>query len=138
MRDYALASIPLTFLDVSGARDNLRLIMRMTRRDGMIYYAHTGHGMCSSAGMHYAPSDLPLFLLWALSEHIWATGDYEFLDEIIPFYPKHRTESSTVRERVVLAWTYLRDRIGIANRMAIRRTGLRSAQRRNRMRRLAI
>jgi hypothetical protein len=111
VRDYALTVVPLTFLDPAGARDNLRLMMRMTKPDGMMFYAHTGHGRCTSTGIHHAPTDLPLFLLWALTEHVWATGDVDFLDEVVPFYPKHAGAASTVRERARLAWRYVRDRV---------------------------
>jgi hypothetical protein len=113
IRDYALTVVPMTFLDPAGARDTLRLIMQMTRADGRMYYAHTGFGKCTSAAMHNAPTDLALFFLWALSEHVWATADGDFLDETLPFYPKHAAGSSTVRERVALACRYLRDRIGV-------------------------
>ncbi|MEW6776321.1 MAG: hypothetical protein AB1405_08510 [Bdellovibrionota bacterium] len=106
-RDYVLCVAPQVFCDPAGARDNLRLVMRMTLPDGRIYYAHTGFGKCTWAGMHTAPSDLPLFLLWGLTEYVWGTGDSLFLDERVPFYPKERGKESTVRERVLLAWEYL-------------------------------
>jgi hypothetical protein len=113
IRDYALTVVPMTFLDPAGARDTLRLIMQMTCPDGRMYYAHTGFGKCTSAATHDAPTDLALFFLWALSEHVWATGDSDFLDETVPFYPKRAAGLSTVRERVVLACRYLRHRIGV-------------------------
>jgi len=112
VRDYALAAVPLAFLDPDGARDNLRLIMQMTRANGVMYYSHAGFGKCTSAAMHDWPTDLPLFFLWALSEYVWASGARDFLDEVVPFYPRHDGASSTVRERVLLAWRYLRSEIG--------------------------
>lgn len=120
VRDYALATVPLTFLYPPGARDNLRLIMQMTRPDGVMFYSHTGVGMCTSAAMHDAPSDLPLWFLWALSEYSWATGDTTFLDESLPFYPKANGATSTVRERILLAWRYLRYQIGVGEHGMLR------------------
>jgi hypothetical protein len=111
-RDYALSAVPLVFLDPEGARSVLSLIMRMTQPGGAIYYAHAGCGKCVSAVVHEAPTDLPLFLLWALSEYVWASGDSAFLEESIPFYPKGRGVGSTVRERVRLAFRYVRDTLG--------------------------
>jgi hypothetical protein len=112
-RDYALSAVPLVFLDPEGARSTLSLMMRMTKPSGAMYYAHAGYGKCISAVVHESPTDLPLFLLWALSEYIWASGDSAFLEESIPFYPKDRDASSTVRERVLLAFHYVRDGVGI-------------------------
>lgn len=112
IRDYALTCVPLTFLHPAGARAMLRLMMRMTTPNGMMYYAHTGFGRCTSVFVHRAPTDLPLFFLWALTEYLWATGDVEFLHEWNPFYPKRCGEGSTVLERVCLAWRYVRDRVG--------------------------
>jgi hypothetical protein len=114
-RDYALTCIPLIYLDPPLAKDMLRLIMRMTMRDGSICYAHTGAGQCTSAFVHRAPTDLPLFLLWGLTEYVWATGDSGFLDESVPFWPGRagRGRESTVRERVLLAWRNIRDAIGL-------------------------
>ena len=113
-RDYAISSVPLTYLDPAGAKDLLRLIMRMTRSDGAIYYAHHGQGACTSGVIHKTPTDLPLFFLWAITEYIWATGDFAFLDEQVPFYDGHKgaKSDSTVRERALLAWDYTREGVG--------------------------
>lgn len=112
IRDSAIATVPLIFLHPPSARDNLRLMMRMTAPDGSMFYGYTGYGKCVSVGVHKAPTDLQLFFLWALSEYVWATGDHAFLEELVPFYPKHLQAVSTVGERVRLAWRYVRDRVG--------------------------
>lgn len=111
-RDYAISSVPLTLIDPGGARDALEMMMRMTRPSGAMHYAHTGRGQVVSGGIHSYPSDLPIFLIWALAEYIWAAGDFGFLDREIPFYPKERETSSTVAERIELAFRYLRDELG--------------------------
>ena len=110
-RDYAISSVPLAFVDPAGARDALVVMARMTRRSGAVAYAHTGRGRTTSGGIHAAPTDLPIFWLWALTEYVWATGDRAFLDEELPFDPPE-AGSATPRQRVALAHRYLVERIG--------------------------
>ncbi|MFN8040210.1 MAG: hypothetical protein U0Q07_13445 [Acidimicrobiales bacterium] len=110
-RDYAISSLPLAFADPAGARDALVVMARMTRRSGSVAYAHTGRGRTTSGGIHAAPTDLPIFWLWALTEYVWATGDRALLDEPIPFDPP-AAGAATPRQRVALAHRYLVERIG--------------------------
>ena len=98
-RDYAIASIPLTFVDPEGARELLRLCLHLVRRDGALHYAHVGAGVPTSAGVHAAPSDLPLFLLWAVTDLVWATRDRSFLEE--------------ARPALLRAWRYLQEGVGL-------------------------
>lgn len=119
-RDYALSAVPLTFVDPEGARDLLHVMMRMTAPDGAMQYAHVGRGRCTGGGLHATPSDLPLFLLWALTEHIWATGDTELLDAWVPFRPAPDAGGSTVRERALLAYRYVRDRVRLGSHGMLR------------------
>lgn len=114
-RDYAISSVPLTYVDPSGSKEMLRLVMRMTRPCGTIFYSHVGSGVCTSGVVHNAPTDLSLFFLWALTEYVWATGDFDFLDEEVPFYSGlgRRRRSSSVRDRALLAWRYTRDSVGV-------------------------
>ncbi len=116
-RDYAIFSVPLTWIDPVAAREQLEVVMAMTAPSGAIEYAHTGRARCTSGGIHASPTDLPLFLLWAVTEHVWATGDETWLDALVPFRPGRRelgaAAESTVRERLLLAWHRIRDRIGV-------------------------
>lgn len=113
-RDYAIFAAALTYLDPAAAREQLEVIMRMTNESGAIEYAHTGRGMCTSGGIHASPTDLPLFLLWAATEYVWATGDRSWLDCRVPFRRERRAREtdSTVLDRILLAWYRLRDNIG--------------------------
>jgi hypothetical protein len=88
-RDQALFALPASYLNPSLARDMLRLIMQVTDADsGQISYAFAGHGFLSDGlSIHSKPSDLDLFFLLALCEYLSVTGDYDFLDEAVPFYP---------------------------------------------------
>lgn len=111
-RDYCIFAVPLALIDPVAAREQLEVVLRMTRPSGSMVYAHTGRGRLTSGGIHAAPTDLPLFLLWALTEYVWSTGDVAFLDRVVPFAPPDDGPGGTVRERVLLAWRYVRDRIG--------------------------
>lgn len=111
-RDYALSAIPLAFIDSEAARDTIEVMMRMSRPDGAMHYAHAGRGQVISGGLHSYPSDLPIFLLWALTEYVWTTGDSAFLDAVVPFYPKERGTESTVADRIGIAFRQLRDSLG--------------------------
>lgn len=88
-RDQALYTLPMTYLNPKIAQDMLRLIMRITDgQTGQISYSFAGHGFLSDGlGIHPTPSDLDLFFLLALCEYLSATGDLDFLNEEVPFYP---------------------------------------------------
>jgi len=105
-RDYALSSIPLTLIDPAGAADLLRLCLRLVAPDGAVHYAHTGAGRTTAAGLHASPSDLPLFLLWAVTDYVWATGDDGFADE--------------ARPALLRTWRWLRDTLGCGSHGLLR------------------
>ncbi|MEZ5143909.1 MAG: hypothetical protein R2726_15520 [Acidimicrobiales bacterium] len=110
-RDYAISAVPLTFIDPPAARQALVAMARLTRPSGAVAYAHTGRGRTTSGGIHDAPTDLPLFWMWALTEYVWGTGDRAFLDEELPFDPP-AAGRATPRERVLVATRYLREEVG--------------------------
>jgi len=113
IRDYVFSCIPLIYIAPDRAREFLQGIARLTIPSGEMLYSHVGFGQSTGAGgLHSAPTDLPLFFLWGVFEYIGATGDVSILDENVPFYPKEKGLSSTMRERVILAWRYLRDGVG--------------------------
>ncbi|MDP2343720.1 MAG: hypothetical protein Q8O67_22365 [Deltaproteobacteria bacterium] len=126
-RDYALFAVPLTYLRPDLARENLRMMMRMTSGvDGQISYATAGLGLAEDAVIHTNPSDLDLFFLWALSEYVVATGDRAFLDEVNPYYPRAEGLSGTVREHALTAVDHLMrdDGVGLGPHGLLRvRTG---------------
>jgi hypothetical protein len=114
-RDYALSALPLLHLDPGLAREHVRLMLRLVDGDGCVFYAHVGAGFTTGAVAHPAPTDLPLALLWAVAELVFATGDASFLDEEIAFRPRRRGASAatTVRERVLLLWRHVRSGVGL-------------------------
>lgn len=118
LRDQALFTLSMTYLNPDIARDMLRLIMRVTdAQTGQITYAFAGHGLLTDGmGIHTKPSDLDLFFLLGLCEYISATGDTAFLDEEIPFYPVDATPLSggiTVLDHARVAVRHLFEGVGI-------------------------
>lgn len=114
IRDYVFSAVPLTYLAPERAREFIIAIARMTVPTGEMIYSHVGFGQSTGAGgLHAAPTDLALFFLWAVVEYVAATRDVSILDERAPFYPKEAGKSSTIRERVAIAWRYMRDRVGV-------------------------
>lgn len=111
-RDFMMYTIPMIYMDPALAREMLEYTMRLMVTDGRLPYCTYGFGMQGGAIVHKNPSDLPLSLLWGLSEYLFATRDFEFLEKEIPFYPKHRGKSSTVHERIKLAVSFLLNGIG--------------------------
>jgi hypothetical protein len=98
-RDYAISAVALAHFDPEGARQILRLCLRLMKPDGSLHYAHSGAGRPTSAAVHRAPSDLPLFLLWAVTEYAWISGDRDFVAEVRPALQR--------------TWEYLRNGVGL-------------------------
>jgi len=124
-RDFALFSIPTSYLRPSLSRELLRTIMRLTYDDThQISYAVQGFGQPETAGIHRAPSDLDLFFLWALVEYLAATGDRDFLDDLSPYWPKDVSTPVTALEHARAALVHLMDVVGLGPNGLIRvRTG---------------
>lgn len=105
-RDYAITAVALSHFHPEGAREMLRLCLRLSRPDGSISYAHVGAGRPAAAMVHGAPSDLPLFLLWAATEYAWITGDRGFVED--------------ARASLLQAWRYMRDGVGLGSHGLLR------------------
>ena len=105
-RDLSLFTLPLVFTHRSLAREELLLNMKVSYgADRRLSYAFQGNGMLDDAlGLHSAPSDLTLFLLWALTEYVEATGDASVLDEPVPYWPTESVPGAT-------GWTHLHDAV---------------------------
>lgn len=113
-RDYALFAVPLAYLRPDLARENLRMIARMTfAESGQISYATAGFGMTEDAIVHSAPSDLDLFFLWALAEYVVATGDRAFLDDDNRYWPPDAAASASMGEHARRAARHLMDELGV-------------------------
>jgi hypothetical protein len=82
--------------------------------DKRLTYAFQGHGQLDDAlGLHKDPSDVTIFLLFALGEYLGATGDLAFLDQTMPYYPLEALPSATVYDHLHDAVRYLFDHVGV-------------------------
>lgn len=111
-RDEALFAVPMSYLDPASAAEQLEVMLRVQQRDGSLRYARTGRGMATSGGIHAAPTDLPLWLLWAVTEHVWVTGDERFLDRLVPWWPAPSAPAAPVHVHLVAAAHDLVHRVG--------------------------
>ena len=85
-RDPLQHVLPFILSDPDIAKEVLRYTLKEVRPDGSIPYGIVGHGMPMPTTSDNS-SDMPLWLLWTVSEYILATRDTAFLDsEIVPVY----------------------------------------------------
>lgn len=82
-RDPLQHALPFLFSDPAIVKSVLRYTLKEVRDDGSLPYAIVGHGVVAPMLSDRA-SDLPLWLLWAVSEYVLATRDKAFLHEQIP------------------------------------------------------
>jgi len=82
-RDPLQHSLPFLFSDPEIVRSVMRYTLKEVRDDGSLPYGIVGHGVVAPMASDNA-SDLPLWLLWTVSEYVLATRDIDFLHEKIP------------------------------------------------------
>ena len=119
-RDLGLFALPLVYTNPDLARAELLLYMGIQLADERFSYAFQGHGMLDDASIHSAPSDLPLFFLWAVGEYLGATGDLGFLDEHAPYWPRESRPDATVWSHAVGALRHLFDVVGTGEHGLVR------------------
>jgi hypothetical protein len=81
-RDPLQHSLPFLFSDPEIVRSVMRYTLKEVRDDGSLPYGIVGHGVVAPMASDNA-SDLPLWLLWTVSEYVLATRDVDFLHEKI-------------------------------------------------------
>lgn len=85
-RDPLQHVLPFLFSDPELVKEVLRYALKEVRPDGSIPYGIVGHGMIMPTVSDNS-SDMPLWLMWAISEYILATRDVRFLDsEVVGAY----------------------------------------------------
>lgn len=120
-RDMSIYILALSWFRPDLAKECLRFQMQMQRfRSGKLPYCSCGYGLTTGFVLHSFSSDLDLFFLWGLSEYIGATGDYAFLDEVLPFYPPRAGKSGTVLEHARAAFRHLTRRVGVGRHGLLR------------------
>jgi glycosyl hydrolase family 36/glycosyl transferase family 36 len=78
-RDPLQHALPFIFTEPKLMREVLRYTLKEVRPDGSIPYGIVGHGMPMPTVSDNS-SDMPMWLIWAVSEYILATRDVRFLD----------------------------------------------------------
>lgn len=111
-RDHMLFSVPMTYLNPKLAKEILITALRYTYTHGQIAYGIFGYGKCSGFGVHDHPGDLPGTFLWALTEYIFATRDFDFLDEEHLYYPRDKKKTRTVQAQIEQTCNYMMHTIG--------------------------
>lgn len=120
-RDMSLYILALTWFRPDLAKECLRFQMHMQHgRSGKLPYCACGYGITTGFGIHSFSSDLDMFFLWGLAEYIGATGDYDFLDEVIPFYPPCKKKKGTVLEHARASFRHLTQRVGVGKHGLLR------------------
>ena len=85
-RDPLQHALPFIFSDPDKVQEVLRYTLKEVRPDGSIPYGIVGHGMIMPTVSDNS-SDMPMWLIWAVSEYILATRDVRFLDsEVVTMY----------------------------------------------------
>lgn len=107
-RDPLQHSLPFVFSDPQVVKEILQYTLKEVRADGSIPYGIVGHGMPMPTTSDNS-SDMPLWLLWVVSEYVLATRDIAFLDaKVVPIYGV-RAEGETVRNLLARCYRHLID-----------------------------
>lgn len=110
-RDTAACALAQAYYRPAAARAMLTWMMHYQDAHGRFSYAIQGYGR--RAWLPYRPSDLGLWFLWALCEYLFATRDFAFLDESVPYYPRHKGQRASVWGHALQALDHLCRRVGI-------------------------
>jgi Cellobiose phosphorylase len=109
-RDHLQHCLPLIYTNPALAKSCIRYAMKHTSRDGEIKRQNIGFGY-SDPGV-YMESDPQLYMFMAAAEYLNITGDYEFLNESVSYYPVEFGRQDTVLTFLVKHFVYLRDTVG--------------------------
>jgi hypothetical protein len=106
-RDPLQHVLPFLFSDPAMVKEVLRYTLKEVRPNGSIPYSIVGHGMPMPTTSDNS-SDMPLWLLWTVSEYVLATRDVGFLDsDVVPAYGQQ--ERATVRALLARCYKHLTD-----------------------------
>jgi len=110
-RDLAAFAQSLVYYQPDQAREILEYMMRSQESSGRLFYDLEGFG--HRYLVPYRPSDLDLWFINALTEYLFATRDFDFLDLEVPFYPKEKGETGAAYEHVRRSFNHLVEEVGI-------------------------
>jgi len=104
-RDPLQHALPFLFSDPELVKEVLRYTLKEVRPDGSIPYGIVGHGMPMPTTSDNS-SDMPMWLIWAVSEYVLAIRDVGFLDsDVVTLYGESAGRDSV---RNLLARCYRR------------------------------
>ena len=107
-RDPLQHALPFLFSDPDLVRQVLRYTLSEVWSDGSIPYGIVGHGLPMPTTSDNS-SDMPMWLIWAVSEYVLATRDAAFLDsDVVTVYGKNAGRES-VRNLLARCYRHLID-----------------------------
>jgi hypothetical protein len=119
-RDPLQHCLPFIFSDPEIVKSVLRYTLKEVRDDGSIPYAIVGHGAIAPIVSDNV-SDIPLWLLWVVSEYVLATRDVSFLDEQIPArYSRTAGRKDSVRNLLARCFRHQTDGVGAGKHGLVR------------------
>ncbi len=111
-RDPLQHCLPFLFSNPEIVRSVLRYTLSEVRDNGSVPYGLTGHGVIAPMVADNG-SDLPLWLLWAVSEYVLATRDTDFLSEkITAHYSATPGRTDTVANLLARCFHHQMDDVG--------------------------
>jgi len=113
-RDLAAYILALIYYHPELAREMLELCLENQDSSGRLFYDFEGYGR--RYAVPFRPSDLSLWALWAATEYIFATRDFAFLKQELPYWPKEKGAKGTVLEHLNRAYDHLEQGVGTGAR----------------------
>lgn len=119
-RDPLQHSMPFLFSDPEIVRTVMRYTLKEVRDDGSIPYGIVGHGVIMPNASDNV-SDVPLWLLWTVSEYVLATRDTAFLDErIAARYSAQPGRTDSVRNLLARCFHHQVNDVGVGKHGVMR------------------
>lgn len=110
-RDHLQAMLPACYTHPQLAKSALRYVLKHTDTNGEIKRGNLGFGY--TPPIIYKESDQQLYLFQSVAEYLRITGDYDFLDEYVEFYPAEYGKRDRIITMLERHFVYLRDEIGL-------------------------
>ena len=110
-RDHLHYSLPTNYFNPQLSKSIIRFVLKQMNPNGYFHYNVNGYGY--AVPNLWNPSDLQLHVFWAVAEYLEKTDDYNFLKEETFFYPKRVNYQGSVLDKLIVAFDYLNDEIGV-------------------------
>jgi len=110
-RDPLQHALPFLFSDPELVKEVLRYTLSEVRPDGSIPYGIVGHGMPMPTTSDKS-SDMPMWLIWTVSEYVLATRDVGFLDSDITTVYGESAGRESVRNLLARCYRRMTDDVG--------------------------